>query len=101
MVAITWLRLRVGIGACAAGAADGTCAPAPPPPRHPCASSFPLPCVVRSWGLILYRTWLPASELDSDAPLDLGEPPHDYATVLLEGATVGVLHELPERRHRA
>lgn len=39
----------------------------------------PTPARRCSWGLILYRTRLPAKALDKDGALDLGGAPHDYA----------------------
>lgn len=56
-------------------AAHPCCTPRPCPPPPP-----PPP---RSWGLILYRTRLPAKALEKDAALDLGGPPHDYAVRFL------------------
>ena len=53
----------------------------PPPP--------PSAVLCRSWGLILYRTWVPASALDQEAELDLGAPAHDYASVLVDGELAG------------
>jgi beta-galactosidase len=46
---------------------------------------------LRSWGLILYRTQLPATALSQGATLDLGAPVHDYASVLVDGHMVGRL----------
>ncbi|KAI7843402.1 hypothetical protein COHA_003000 [Chlorella ohadii] len=43
------------------------------------------------WGLILYRTQLPAKALDKDGALDLGSVPHDYATVFVDGELAGRL----------
>ncbi|KAI3434573.1 hypothetical protein D9Q98_002644 [Chlorella vulgaris] len=43
------------------------------------------------WGLILYRTQLPATALSQGATLDLGAPVHDYASVLVDGHMVGRL----------
>jgi beta-galactosidase len=43
------------------------------------------------WGLILYRTRLPAKALEKDGALDLGGAPHDYATVFVDGELAGRL----------
>lgn len=53
----------------------------------PNALSSP-PC---SWGLILYRTRLPAAALHAGGTLDLGAPVHDYASVLVDGRLAGRL----------
>ena len=59
-------------------------------PHRPFSPS-PACCAVLycSWGLILYRTWVPASALDQEAELDLGAPAHDYASVLVDGQLAG------------
>ena len=70
----------------------------PPPP--------PSAVLCRSWGLILYRSWVPASALDQEAELDLGAPAHDYASVLVDGELAGRMNRsrpgtsltLPARR---
>jgi beta-galactosidase len=44
------------------------------------------------WGLVLYRTSVPAKFLSTEGSLlDVGAPVHDYATVFLGGSTVGRL----------
>ena len=68
----------------------------PPPGPVPTPAPLPLPPAPGppyppSWGLILYRHLLPASALERDGALDLGGPPHDYASVFVEGQLAGRL----------
>jgi hypothetical protein len=48
-------------------------------------------CFMARGGIIVYRTFVPAAELEADSVLDLSSPVHDSAQILLDGKRLGSL----------